>query len=87
MAIEKLKSENDALCILNDNLKEKITELEDQLLFLQNNSVKLIESLKIATTDNAKLTRQVSRMALIFDRINKTAESKTGGENEKINQG
>lgn len=88
MAIEKLKSENDALHILNDNLKEKILDLEEQILLLQNNSIKLIETLRDATTDNEKYKNQITRMGLVFNKINSVAKGdNAGGVDEKINKG
>lgn len=88
MAIEKLKSENDALHILNDNLKEKILDLEEQVLILQNNSIKLIETLREATIDNEKYKNQITRMGLVFNKINSVAKGDSaGGNDEKINQG
>lgn len=88
MPVEKMKSENDALHILNDNLKEKILDLEEQIAILQNNSIKLIEALKITTVDNEKYKIQIQRMTLVFNKINTVAKDKTsGGIDDKIDQG
>ena len=90
MPVIKLKSENDALKILNTelkakiaslemqiscfrdlnsdpepqqilmkNLREKVSDLEEQLTILQTNSVKLIDALQKSQRDNYKMQEKI----------------------------
>ena len=112
MPVIKLKSENDALKILNTelkakiaslemqiscfrdlnsdpepqqilmkNLREKVSDLEEQLTILQTNSVKLIDALQKSQRDNYKMQEKIVRMVKNFSKLDFMEKNgKNGGK-------
>lgn len=79
MPVDRLKSEVNALNILNFELVQKIKRQEAEILLLQDNSLELIETLNCAKKDNLILHESVLRMLdnmknfLVYMKINHTA--------------
>lgn len=62
MPVNRLKSEVNALNILNHELVQKIKKQEAEIALLQDNSLELIDTLNISKNLNSDLQETVSKM-------------------------
>lgn len=69
MPIEKLKSENDALNILNSELKLEIQSLKDQLKLLQETTGEIVHALQQGEIEKNALQERLKKMTLIFGKL------------------
>lgn len=69
MPIEKLKSENDALIILNSELKLEIESLRNQIEILHLSTSELIGVLQEGEIEKTALQDRLKKMTLLFGGI------------------
>lgn len=69
MPIDQLKSENDALNILNSELKKEIKSFKGQLQILQETTAEMVNVLQQSEIEKTLLQDRLKKMTLVFGKL------------------